>query len=401
MHRYAFDQQVAVEWLQKIGLAVVILLVTWVLARTVKWAFAKLIDSVPIFRRKTGSGQSVGASLGTIVSLLIWLMGLLAVLQVFNLSGVMAPVQTLLDTIMAFIPRLVGAGVIFFIGLIVARIVRELVVTSLQTLDLDKWANRGGLQSATGNGAISRTIGTIVYVLIIIPVAIVALDTLNLQAISAPASEMLRMILDAIPRVIGAAIVLGVGYVIARFVAQMLTDLLPGLGADQAIESMGVLPSGTAASSVVARVAQISIMLFAAIAAMRLLGFPDLTRVLDQVLQLGGRVVFGGAVILAGFLIANMLARAIGGTDGRNLASAIVRWAAIILFTFMGLQFMGVGEDIVRLAFGALVIGASIAAALAFGLGGREAAGLLLEDLRKNPPSVSLPTEAPDKSVKP
>lgn len=386
--RYVFDQQLAMLWLQKLGLALVILVVTWLLARAAKWAFAKLVDAVPLLRRNTGSGRTIGDALGTIVGLLIWLFGILAILQVFNLGGVMAPVQGMLETVMGFVPRLIGAGVIFFVGLIIARIVRDLAVTALQTLDLDKWANRGGVQTATGNQAISKTIGTIVYVLIIIPIAIVALDTLNLEAISAPATDMLRMILDAIPRVIGAAILLGIGYVIAKFVAQILTELLAGLGVDQAIGSMEALPEGTTASSVIARIVQIAIMLFAAIAATRLLGFPDLTRILDQVLQLGGRVVFGGAVILVGFFIANLLARAIGGTEKSNMAAAIVRWSAIVLFTFMGLQFMGVGEDIVRLAFGALVIGAAVAAAIAFGLGGRDFAAKTLEELRQNPPAA-------------
>lgn len=393
--RYVFDQQLAMLWMQKLGLALVILVVTWLLARAAKWAFAKLVDAVPLLRRNTGSGRTIGDALGTIVGLLIWLFGILAILQVFNLGGVMAPVQGMLETVMGFVPRLIGAGVIFFVGLIIARIVRDLTVTALQTLDLDKWANRGGVQTATGNQAISKTIGTIVYVLIIIPIAIVALDTLNLEAISAPATDMLRMILDAIPRVIGAAILLGIGYVIAKFVAQILTELLAGLGVDQAIGSMEALPDGTTASSVIARIVQIAIMLFAAIAATRLLGFPDLTRILDQVLQLGGRVVFGGAVILVGFFIANLLARAIGGTEKSNMAAAIVRWSAIVLFTFMGLQFMGVGEDIVRLAFGALVIGAAVAAAIAFGLGGRDFAAKTLEDLRQNPPAVPSPPAAP------
>jgi hypothetical protein len=398
--RYVFDQSLAIEWGQKIGLALVILLVTWLLARAAHWAFAKLVDRIAFLRRGTSSGQTVGQSLGRVVGLLIWLVGILAILQVFNLGGVLAPVQGMLDSILRFVPRLIGAGLIFFVGLVLARIVRDLVVTGLQTVDLDKWVSRGGIDTATGTTAISKTIGTVVYVLIIIPVAIVALDTLDMEAISQPAGEMLRMILDAVPRVIGAGIVLGIGYVIAKFVAQILTELLPGLGVDRAIESIEVLPEGTSASTVIARVVQIAIMLFAAIAATRLLGFPDLTAILDAVLKLGGRVVFGGAVILIGFLIANLLARAIGGTEQSNLAAAIVRWSAIVLFTFMGLQFMGVGEDIVRMAFGALVIGAGVAGALAFGLGGRDAAARALENMRANPPKAPPPPPSPRESAR-
>jgi hypothetical protein len=378
---YVFDQNLALDILEKLAVSVVILLITWILAKAAKWAFAKLVDRVEFFRRSSSSGESVGISLGKIVSLLIWLFGLLAVLQVFNLGGVMTPLQTLLNNVMAFVPKLIGAGLIFFIGAMVARIVRDIVVTGLQTANFDKWVNRGGAEKLTGNPQISKTIGVIVHVLIIIPVAILALDALDLESVSAPASDMLRLILDAVPRIIGAALLLGIGYLISRFIVQILREILPGLGVDRAVDATEILPAGTAVSTVIARVVQVAILLFFAIAATRLLGFPELTTILDRVLELGGRVVFGAAVIIVGFLIARLLARLISGAGEASLAANIVKWAAIVLFTFMGLEFMGVGDDIVRLAFGALVIGGAVAAALAFGLGGRNWASRQLEKL--------------------
>ncbi len=376
---YVFDQALAMEILENVVFAVVILVITWALAKAAKWAFAKLVDTVEFFRRNTSAGESVGTSLGKIVSLLIWLFGLLAVLQVFDLGGVMTPVQALLNNVMGFVPNLIGAGLIFFIGAMVAKIVRDIVVTALQTVDFDKWANRGGVDSVTGNTAISKTIGVIVYVLIIIPVAILALDALDLESVSAPASDMLRLILDAIPRIIGAAILLGIGYLISRFVVHVLNELLPGLGVDRALGEVNILPAGTTLSHVVARVTQVAIILFFAIAATRMLGFPELTAILDEVLELGGRVVFGSVVIIVGFLIARILSGLIAGSGEAGLAASIVKWSAIVLFTFMGLEFMGVGDEIVRIAFGALVIGGAVAGALAFGLGGRDWASRQLE----------------------
>jgi hypothetical protein len=391
---YRFDQALAVDILEKVGFAALILIITWLLAKGAKWAFAKLVDNVSFFQRNTSGGASIGLQLGKIVSLLIWLFGLLAILQVFDLGGVMRPVTTLLDTVMGFIPNLIGAGLIFFIGLMVAKILRDLTVTALQTIDFDKWVNRGGAETFTGNPAISKTIGTIVFVLVIIPVAIMALEALRLETISGPASEMLQLIFDAIPRIIGAAVLIGLGYLISRFVVQILEEILPGLGVDRALASSDVLPTGTTLSTVVARIAQVAIVLFFAIAATRLLGFPELTAILDQILELGGRVVFGAVVIGVGFLIASLLARLIGGTGEGSLAANIVRWVTIVLFTFMGLEFMGVGDDIVRLAFGALVIGGAVAGALAFGLGGRtwasrqlEKADQKLAEKSKQPPS--------------
>lgn len=379
MGRYRFDSDLAMVLAERVGMAILILIVTWLLAKAAKWAFAKLVDNVAFLRRSTSNGESIGASLGKIVSLFIWLFGLLAILQVFNLGGVMAPVQTLLNSIMGFIPNLIGAALLFFIGLMIARIARDLASTALGAVDFDKWANRGGVDAATGNTAISKTIGTIVYAVIVIFFSILALDALGLESVSAPASDMLRLILDAIPRIIGAALLLAIGYLISRFVVQLLNEILPGLGFDRAVAATEMLPAGTTASNVIARVVQITIVLFFAIAATRLLGFPELTAILDRILELGGRVVFGAVVILVGFLIANMLARLIGGSGEAGLAAHLVKWAAIVLFSFMGLEFMGVGDDIVRLAFAALVIGGAVAGALAFGLGGRNWAARQLE----------------------
>lgn len=383
--KYRFDQDLAVELAEKIGLALVALLVTWALAKAAKWAFAKLVDNVDFFKRGGSSGSSLGESLGKIVSLLIWLFGLLVILNILGLGGVSGPIDRLLENVVDFIPNLVGAGLIFFIGMMVARIARDIVVTALETVDFDKWANRGGVDSVTGNSAISKTIGTIVYVLIAIPVAIAALEQLSIESISEPASDMLRMIFDAIPNIIAAAILLGIGYLISRFVVQIIKEVLPGLGFDRSVGAIGLLPEGTNASDVIARIAQVAIMLAAAIAATRLLGFPELTQILNEVLELGGRVIFGAVVIGVGFLIANMLQRVVAGTDGGSAAGSIVKWATIVLFTFMGLSYTGVGDIITETAFTAIIVGLSVAFALAFGLGGREWAARKLEEIDKTP----------------
>ncbi|MEO1921458.1 mechanosensitive ion channel [Blastomonas marina] len=378
---YRWDQDVAMEVLEKIGLAVVILLATWVAARAAKWAFAKLVDKISFFQRGTGSGRSLGESLGEIVSLLIWLFGLLVLLTVLGLASVADPINALLANVVDFIPNLVGAGLIFFIGLMVAKIVRDLVTTTLQTVDFDKWANRGGVDTVTGNSTISKTIGTVIYAIIVVFVSILALDALNLDSVMAPASNMLQLIFDAIPRIIGAAILLGIGYVISRFVVEFLKEILAGLGVDRSLQAAEILPHDTRASSVIARVVQVAIILFFAIAATRLLGFPELTALLNEVLELGGKVVFGAVVIGVGFLLANMLQRIIDGAESGSSAGSIVKWATIILFTFMGLSFTGVGDIITETAFTAIVIGVSVAGALAFGLGGREWAARKLEQM--------------------
>jgi hypothetical protein len=201
---------------------------------------------------------------------------------------------------------------------------------------------------------------------------------------------MLQMILAAIPRVIAAALLLGLGWYIAKFAGQLLETTLRGLGTDRTINELGVVPGGRSASSILGRIAQVAIILFFGVMATRMLGFPEVTNLLEEVLVLGGRVLFGGALIAAGVMIAGLLRR----TVGSGTMSSVVYWATIALFTAMGLNFMGIADTIVNLAFGAVVVGGALAAAIAFGLGGREAAARQLNkaeatlEARRSEPTV-------------
>ena len=386
---YAFDQEVALVWGEKLLMIALILAVTWIVAKIAKWSFAKLVDAVPLLQRAGGDGQSIGMSLGRIVSLVVWLIGLIMVLQRLGFESAIKPIQGLLDNVVGFVPNIIGAAIIFFVGTMVAKIVREIVETSLSTVNFDKWANMGGADKVTGNSTISKTIGTIVFVLIIIPVAIAALDVLNIPAITEPAKSMLSMVLNAVPLIIGASLILGLGFVIARWVAGLLKEILPGLGADRAIAELGILPKGRSASGVIATIASVAIMLFMAIAATKLLGFPELTGLIETVLEQAGAVVFGAVLIALGVIIARILSNLIGAATGDGIAPTLVYWLTLGLFIFIGIKQMAIGGLIIDYAFGALAVGAAVAFALAFGLGGRDAAAKVLSDLRTAKPAAA------------
>lgn len=380
---YRFDPALATVLMQKAAWVAAILIVTWLLAKAAKWSFAKLVDTVPLFSRAAATGQSIGDSLGRIVSLFIWLFGLLAVLQALELSSVIAPLQGIIDSFMGFLPSVIGAGIIFFVGMMVAKIVREIVETSLAAVNFDKWANLGGAEAVTGNSAISKTIGLIVFVLIAVPVGIAALDVLDIPSITGPAKDMLEMVLHAIPLIIGASLLLGLGFVIARWVSGMIEEVLPGLGFDRAVESIGIVPEGRSASGIVATLVNIAIMLFMAIAATRLLGFPELTNIVQTVLDQGASVIFGATLIAAGVILARVIKGLVATAAGEGFAPSLIYWLTVALFVFIGLKQMDIGGQIVDYAFGALAVGAAVAFALAFGLGGRDAAAKKLAELMK------------------
>src|SRR3954464_5069113 len=140
----AYWQAQTIYWGPKILIAVLIIVATWIVARAVKWVLQKAIDRTPALKKHmTGSPEeTVGHQLGTIAKLIIWLVGIMAALSFLGVAQILAPINELVTEIFAFLPRLIGAGLIFFIGLIVARIVRRLIEAVLVAANVDGLLSR-------------------------------------------------------------------------------------------------------------------------------------------------------------------------------------------------------------------------------------------------------------------
>ena len=405
------------EWLPRILGAIAILIVAWILARAAKWAIAKVVDRVPALKRhyEAEPGKTLGSLIGDVVFWLILLIGIMLALQPLRLSQVLQPVQQLTNNAFAFIPNIIGAALIFIVGLVVAKIVRRLVEGALLAANADGWMRRTGLAEtgtappATAPGAapevtttaprasISRSIATLVFYLIMIPVTIAALDALRIDAISGPATQMLHTITAAIPNVLGALILLAIGYILGKLAKEAIEQLLPSMGFDRTVSALGFSSGAASPSRTVGTAVMIAILLFFAVQAAQLLNSPIIAAMLAQVLELGGQVLFGTIIILAGVVIARVVSGLVSGAETTGWLPAIVRWSIIALSVAMGLRFMGLANEIVIIAFTAIIGSAAVASALAFGLGGRPTAHKLLERWTdaNAAPSAPRPPRAP------
>ena len=255
----AYWQAQTMYWGPKILIAILILIATWIVARAVKWVLQKAIDRMPALKKHmTGTPEeTVGHQLGTIAKLIIWLVGIMAALSFLGVGQILAPINELVTVIFAFLPRLIGAGLILFVGLIVARIVQRLVETVLIAANIDGLlapdrhrfgARHGaprptpsaGRRAGAARASLARAAGVLVFAMIIIPVAIAALQVLGIEAISGPAIAMLNQIYAAIPRILAAALWIGIAFVVARFLKTIIESILPPTGFDDAIRSTGV-----------------------------------------------------------------------------------------------------------------------------------------------------------------
>ncbi|HEX8223125.1 MAG TPA: mechanosensitive ion channel [Allosphingosinicella sp.] len=405
-------------WGPRILAAIAILLIAWLLARAAKWAIAKVVDRVPALKKhyEAEPGKTLGSLIGDIVFWLIILIGIMLAVQPLQLGRVLEPVNQLTTNALAFIPNVIGAGLIFFIGLIVARIVRRLVEGSLMAANADGWLRKTGLSETAGTvpasaqgtmpsagggrTSISRSVGMVVFFLIMIPVTISALDALKIEAISGPATQMLRTILDSIPLVIGALILLAIGFLLGKLAKQAIEQLLPSMGFDRSVSAIGISTEGGAPSRAVGTAVMLAIVIFFAIKAAELLQSPIIAAMLAQVLELGSKVLFGAVIILGGVAIARIVSGLVSGAGTEGWLPTILRWSIIALAVAMGLRFMGLANEIVIIAFAAIIGSAAVACALAFGLGGRPTAYKLLERWTEAngvpvPPSRPRPPKAP------
>ena len=404
------DYAAAQTWAVHIGIAIVILIVAHFAAKAVKWGIAKGVDRIPFLSRRDSTAAAgakpavdVGERVGEVGYWLVWLLGLIAALSQFGefAAPIVAPLNDMMRGFLAYLPSVVGAALIFFIGFVLATIVRRMVEATVDAVDLDRRLMDAGLTHAPRGPGLARLLGILVFTLIIIPVAIAALQALNISAISGPATSMLSDILSAIPKVIGAALVIFIAYVIGRWIMTLIEEGLKSIGFDDIISSIANaepirvgrqkmdLPPGVDTikltafppSRMIGLAVLIGIVLFAAVQAAQLLDFGAMAAMLGEVVTLAGRVLFGAVIIALGTLLANILAAATvrEGKPASEVMSTFVRWGVIALATAVGLRFMGLANDIIVVAFG-LVLGAvAVAVAIAFGIGGRDAAKRLLD----------------------
>jgi hypothetical protein len=358
-------------------------LVAWVLASVLRSSVTRALAGTRFDERLSAEAgmRPVSESLGNVLYWLVILLFLPAVLGALRMRGLLAPVEGMVDEILAMLPNVLAAAVIGVAGWFVARILRDLVSNLLAAAGADRIGQQAGLRGTT---TLSRLVGLVVYVFVFVPALIAALNALHVEAISAPATEMLGAFLAAIPRVFGAGLILAVAWLVSGFVARLATSLLGGAGFDALPEKLGLaraFQGEPTPSQLVGRVIVFFVMLFATVEAADRLGFGQVSRLVSMLIEFGGQVVLGIVIIGVGFWLANLAHEAVRRVSGPNagLAAGIARFAILGLVIAMGLRAMGLADEIVTLAFALTLGSVAVAVALAFGLGGREAAGRQME----------------------
>lgn len=373
---------VIAEYGLKVLAAAAILGAAIIIGYALRKTIAYIVNHTSLGRTSEAAGQDLGNAIGKAFFWIIILIALPAALGALGMKGLLVPMQTMAQEFLAFLPNLVGAGLIFGIGWVIAIVVKRALTSILAAAQADKLAARFGLAKVTGETGVSNFAGILAFTLLIIPIAIAALDALGMESISAPAKLMLQNFLNAIPNIFGAAIILLLAYIIGRFASDALTNLLPTLGFDQVGKNIGladVIQENTSLSKIAGYITFFVIMVFGLIEAAKLLNFDIISNLLTLTLSLGAHILLGSIIIILGVIAAEFVANIASRSKAAKSVAGLLKVAIIVLATAMGLQQMGVADEIVNIGFALLLGALAVGMAIAIGWGGKDTAARLLE----------------------
>lgn len=202
--------------------------------------------------------------------------------------------------------------------------------------------------------------------------------------------------INFLPNLIGAVIILIVGWLIGVLVSLVIDRLFRVVGLQTLFEKAkveDVLHKANAEKDATAMLAAVSkwiVYLVAFIAASNILRLPNVASFLDKILGYLPQVVAAGAILLIGLILANFLSLVIKGSlSASGLGSAdtvalITRYSIVIFAFLAALVQLGIAASMIQTLFIGVVAFLAIAGGLSFGLGGQGVAKDLLEHIRKN-----------------
>jgi hypothetical protein len=196
--------------------------------------------------------------------------------------------------------------------------------------------------------------------------------------------------LAAIPQIIGALLIIIIGWIISNILARIVRGLLERAGADRAFARHGGDVYGTRSrdfqpSVVASEVVKWIVRFIFIVAAANVLGMPQVSVLLNQILLWIPNLIVAAIILLVAPLLARFVRGAIevgagemGFTNGR-LLGRIAEIAIIAFAVVIALYQLGIAADLINILFIGIVAALSLAFGLAFGLGGRDTAARLTE----------------------
>src|ERR687885_169034 len=188
-----------------------------------------------------------------------------------------------------------------------------------------------------------------------------------------------------IPQLIGAIIILIVGYIVARVLQAVFARVLQAVGFDRWMERGGIkqffdrAQTRETPATVLGRLVFWFVFIIAITMAADALGIRQVSAVLAPLIAYIPNIIAAILILVLAALLANFLAGIVRGATGSDLLSNIARYAIIVYAVFAALTQLGIAVQLTAPTFLIILGAVALAAAIAFGWGGRDVAKDIIE----------------------
>jgi len=215
------------------------------------------------------------------------------------------------------------------------------------------------------------------------------------EAITVSLMGMSQKFLDFFPVLLGAIIVFAAGWIIASSLGKLVEKLVKTARVDRAAEKLGFgrrlagVGVNSSISNFLGGLVKWFLILVFLMAATDILKLIEVTAFLNSIIAYIPNVIVAVVILAFVFILGNFVYDLVKGSSraagvmSATLLAAVSKWAIIIFGIFAALIQLGVASSLVSIIFTGFVAMLAIAGGLAFGLGGKEEAQLILKKLRE------------------
>jgi hypothetical protein len=215
-----------------------ILVLGWIVAVAARAGARKLLGMLKVNKRieeSTHQHMDVESGIALGVFWLIILVTLVGVFNALDLSTVSNPFAEMITQILGYLPRLVAGTVLVLIVWLIATVLRLIASRLLSATTLDE-----KLAAEAGMEPVSKNAGDVLFWLVILLFLPAILAAFELRGLLEPVQAMLNKVLDLVPNIFAAAVIGFVGWLVAKVLRGLVTNLLVAVGADRAGNAAGL-----------------------------------------------------------------------------------------------------------------------------------------------------------------
>jgi hypothetical protein len=364
--------------------AVLILILALIVAKIVTSAVVKLLGKTKLnswfdkANSADGSKDGVVTFVGKLVYLLVFLLFVPGIFQSLGMTDISAPILKILNTMWGYVPNIVAAVIVLWAGIFIAKLVRELLIPVFNKIKINTIQEKAGIE-VSDSAKLSNTLAYIVYVLILIPVIIAALNVLNIETISGPAVKMLDVIFEFIPNILAALVIIIIGSMVAKFAGNIVKSLIAASGLDANLHKLlEGKASNFVLSKVIGTIVQVVMMIFFIVESVSVLHLQVVSNIGNAIIGYMPNVLAALLIVIICYICGVIVEKALT-KNGLKTAAVIGKSAIYIIGAFMVLNELGIAQELVNAAFILIIAAAAVAFAISFGFGGREFAARTLK----------------------